>query len=231
VSGVSHPAAAAGSGSRSRVPAPRPLVIGHRGFPERFPDNSLAGVEAAIAAGADGVEVDVRPCADGVWVCHHDRALGGAPIIALAADKLARAGVPTLAEVAAAVPSDRFLYVEVKPLALATLARHRGALSEPLRRRGGKLRLISSATGILAALAGELPWADRSWIVDEVPASVPPGLDLSPKHTLVEKLLERGRALHPWTVNHARRMRHLARLGVASITTNRPGFALEVLGG
>jgi glycerophosphoryl diester phosphodiesterase len=209
----------------------RPLIIGHRGFPERFPDNSLAGVRAAIAAGADGVEVDVRPCSDGTWVCHHDRALGGTPIMALAAAELARAGVATLAEVAAAVPEDRFLYVEVKPLALEMLARHEGRLAEPLRRRGGRLRLISSVTGILEALADDLPAAGRSWIVDEAPESVPAGLDLSPKHTLVERVLALGRPLHPWTVNHAARMRQLARLGVASITTNRPDLALEVLRG
>ena len=48
-----------------------PLVIGHRGFPSRHPDNSLAGIAAALAVGADGVEVDIRRSADGVWVCHH----------------------------------------------------------------------------------------------------------------------------------------------------------------
>jgi glycerophosphoryl diester phosphodiesterase len=231
VSDGSHSAPVAGSGPRSPVPGPLPLVIGHRGFPGRFPDNSLAGVEAAIAAGADGVEIDVRPCADGVWVCHHDRSLAGTPVLTLGSATLARAGIPTLAAVAAAVPPDRFLYVEVKPLALELLASQQAALVEPLRRRGGRLRLISSATAILAALAGELPWAGRSWIVDEIPASVPPGLDLSPKHTLVERLLGLGRPLHPWTVNRAARMRQLVRLGVASITTNRPDVALEVLGG
>ncbi|RMF85357.1 MAG: glycerophosphodiester phosphodiesterase, partial [Nitrospirae bacterium] len=32
-------------------------MIGHRGFRARFPENSAAGVRAALAAGADGVEV------------------------------------------------------------------------------------------------------------------------------------------------------------------------------
>jgi glycerophosphoryl diester phosphodiesterase len=207
------------------------LIIGHRGFPERYPDNSVAGVEAALAAGADGVEIDVRPCADGVWVCHHDRARAGTPVLALGAAELARAGVPTLAEMAAAVPPERYLYVEVKQLALEMLASHQNRLVEPLRRRDGRLRVISSSTSILEAVADDLAGAGLSWIIDEVPESVPAGLDLSPKHTLVEKLLVHGRPLHPWTVNYAGRMRQLARLGVASITTDRPDLALEVLRG
>ena len=231
MSDAGNPAPAAGSGPRSPAAAPRPLVIGHRGLPERFPDNSLAGVAAAIGRGADGVEIDVRPCADGVWVCHHDRAIAGTPVLGLGVAELARAGVPTLDQVAATVPPERYLYVEVKPLALEMLARLQRRLVEPLRRRAGRLRLISSSTPILAALAADLPRAGRSWIVDELPETVPPGLDLSPKHTLVERLLAHGLSLHPWTVNSAGRMRQLARLGVASITTNRPGLALEVLRG
>jgi len=206
-------------------------VIGHRGFPVRFPDNSLAGVKAALAAGADGVEIDVRPSADGDWVCHHDRTRAGVPVGELATAALRRDGVATLDEVVDAMPADRVLYLEVKPLTLELLTRRRQRLAAPLRRRGGSLRVISSSRPVLAALAAELPGATWSWIVDRVPDAAPPGLDLSPKHTLVEKLLVFGRPLHPWTVNTAARMRHLTWLGVASITTNHPDLALEVLRG
>ncbi len=49
------------------------LVIAHRGLvgPDR-PENTLAAVEAALAAGADGVEVDLRLTADGVLALSHD---------------------------------------------------------------------------------------------------------------------------------------------------------------
>jgi len=60
---------------------------------------------------------------------------------------------------------------------------------------------------------------------------LPNDVELSPKHTLVEALLPHGRPLHPWTVNRPRRMRRLAALGVASLTTNRPDLAVAVLGG
>lgn len=49
-------------------------VIGHRGHMriDGAPENSLAAVVAALGAGADGVEVDVRLTADNVAVCAHD---------------------------------------------------------------------------------------------------------------------------------------------------------------
>jgi glycerophosphoryl diester phosphodiesterase len=50
-------------------------VLGHRGSLRPGPENSVAAVRAALAAGADGVEVDVRRTRDGQLVCLHDPAL------------------------------------------------------------------------------------------------------------------------------------------------------------
>ena len=50
-----------------------PLVLGHRGSTSHgCRENSVEGVVAALATGADGVEVDVRLSLDGVLVCSHD---------------------------------------------------------------------------------------------------------------------------------------------------------------
>ena len=65
----------------SGIPAPaappplRPLVVGHRGARARFPENSLPALRHALAAGADGVEIDVRLSADDVLVVSHDATL------------------------------------------------------------------------------------------------------------------------------------------------------------
>jgi glycerophosphoryl diester phosphodiesterase len=48
------------------------LVVAHRGASLREPENTLPAFEAAIAAGADSVEHDVRLSADGVPVVIHD---------------------------------------------------------------------------------------------------------------------------------------------------------------
>lgn len=50
----------------------RILNIAHRGASTVAPENTLAGFARAEALGADGVELDVRLCADGVPVVIHD---------------------------------------------------------------------------------------------------------------------------------------------------------------
>lgn len=49
-----------------------PKIIAHRGFTERYPENTLEALEAAIDAGADAVELDVQFCADETPVVLHD---------------------------------------------------------------------------------------------------------------------------------------------------------------
>jgi len=49
-----------------------PELIAHRGYAARYPENSRPGIEAAIAAGARYVEVDVQLSADRVPVLFHD---------------------------------------------------------------------------------------------------------------------------------------------------------------
>jgi len=47
-------------------------VCAHRGFSAEYPENSMEAFEAAIACGADEIELDVRLTADGVPVISHD---------------------------------------------------------------------------------------------------------------------------------------------------------------
>lgn len=45
-------------------------LIAHRGASATHPENTCAAFDAALAAGADGFECDLRLSADGVVVCH-----------------------------------------------------------------------------------------------------------------------------------------------------------------
>lgn len=50
-------------------------IIGHRGAPALAPDNTLAGIKAAIKTGVDAVEFDVRRTLDNQLVLQHDGTL------------------------------------------------------------------------------------------------------------------------------------------------------------
>jgi len=52
-----------------------PELVAHRGYALHYPENTLIAVEAAIAAGARFLEVDVQLSADKVPVLFHDRNL------------------------------------------------------------------------------------------------------------------------------------------------------------
>lgn len=51
------------------------MVIAHRGHTHATPENSLAGLQSMIDAGADIVEVDVRQTADGELILMHDESI------------------------------------------------------------------------------------------------------------------------------------------------------------
>ena len=103
----------------------RPLAIAHRTAMGHAPENTLLGLRRALELGADGVEIDVQLCADGVPVLLHDQLLerttnGVGPVGDASAAELRAldAGrgeyVPTLAEALAAVDGRALLVVELK---------------------------------------------------------------------------------------------------------------------
>jgi glycerophosphoryl diester phosphodiesterase len=105
-------------------------IVAHRGASSTQPENTLPAFEAAIAAGADALEFDVRLCADGVAVVCHDADLGrlaGDPrlIRDLRLDELERVAIhaeaggnriPTLEEVLALAAGRVAVDIEIKNL-------------------------------------------------------------------------------------------------------------------
>ena len=75
---------------------PRPLICAHRGASADHADNSAAAFAAAIAAGADLVETDIRRGPDGTLVLSHDAVQPGEepiPLTALLDLALGRVGL------------------------------------------------------------------------------------------------------------------------------------------
>ncbi|RIA83588.1 PLC-like phosphodiesterase [Glomus cerebriforme] len=52
-----------------------PLCIGHRGYPDKFPENTLESLQKALNYGADALESDVRLTKDGQVIMMHDTTL------------------------------------------------------------------------------------------------------------------------------------------------------------
>ena len=149
-----------------------PLVFAHRGGCALGPDNTIAAFELGLAAGADGLELDVHLSADGVAVVHHDDTLerttsGTGAIASRTADELARldagcrfatadgfpfrgqgVGIPTLAEVFRRYP-DVPIIVEMKVDSLAMGE----AVAREVRRAGAVERVCAAGYGLRSATA------------------------------------------------------------------------------
>src|SRR6186713_2428144 len=96
----------------------RPLVFAHRGGSRLAPENTMEAFDAGMAAGADGLELDVHLSRDGVVVVHHDRLLdrttkARGPLRARSAAELESLGVPALRDVLARHHSARVI-IELK---------------------------------------------------------------------------------------------------------------------
>jgi len=103
----------------------RPLVLGHRGYRARFPENTLLAFREAFSAGADGIECDLQKSADGRYVIIHDpsthRVTGSRLEVGRASSvelRVLDAGrgerVPFVEEMLAALPRGAYLDLELK---------------------------------------------------------------------------------------------------------------------
>ncbi len=105
-------------------------VIGHRGFPRRYPENTIASFLGALLYGAHGVELDVRVSKDNYPVVIHDEDLErvaglGIRLKEATLRELKRVHlgmaqtIPTLEEVLDAIPKTYEVFVEIKELSAA----------------------------------------------------------------------------------------------------------------
>lgn len=225
-------------------------VLGHRGWPApAHPENTLAAVEAALHAGAHGVEVDVRLTADGIAVCCHDADLtrvSGAPLLvhhssyaALRAVPLpAGQHVPTFAEVAAVVAGRGRLVVDLKPE-----ERRHVLLDQVLDALPAHDVVLSSFDDRLLDVAAELaPDVERAPILDTrrttqsvLARAVARGdraLHLSQRLVMsdpsaVRAAAEEGLDVRVWTVNRTVDAQLLQVVGVVGVISDVPASLLR----
>ncbi len=100
------------------------IVLGHKGYSAKYPENTLLAFRKAVEHGADGVELDVWLTSDGRVVVNHDPTIKenyGADLKVKEStlDELREYDflgerIPTLEEVYEALPDDAIVNVEVK---------------------------------------------------------------------------------------------------------------------
>lgn len=225
-------------------------IIGHRGSPcPETPENTLASVEAAVAAGAEGVEVDIRLTSDDVAVCCHDpglqrvagvsRGLRSLSLADLSAVRVQGHPVPTLAAVVAATPADRLLVLDLKPehRPRRLLVAVNAALASASKGIGSVI-LSSTDTNILDTCLRLMPELPRAVILREhepfsrvLAAALRRG-DCAvhvPLKTvfaapdLVQVAHCHGLAVRVWTVNRVVDARLLKVLAVDAVISDVPG--------
>lgn len=233
------------------------LVIAHRGASADAPENTLAAFALAVRQGADMIELDVQPTADGELAVFHDstteRWNGQArPVSALSLAELQQLEiggerVPTLVETLSfARETGVALNVELK--AAGTGARC-AALIQTFG-VGEQVIVSSFVPAALHELRAAAPALRRAYLmgIDSYrpdirlrelwpflalravsAAAWHPYWNLPGLAALLPLVRRAGYAVNVWTVDEPAIMRRLVALGATGIITNRPALARDTL--
>lgn len=228
-------------------------VLAHRGFTEQGVENTLGSLEAAHAAGAEVVEMDVQQTSDGGWVLMHDPDLNRLAGMDTSVARL------TTAEATAVTVRDDAGHAERIPT-LEQYLRRADDLDQQLlieiKVHGGEtegfvaelIELIDRVDGadehIYHTLSADVveqvttlrPDLTIGFIVPlayggvpETPASFLVVEQSVYTRALRDEVWSEGKALYVWTVQDAARMRALFRDNVDGIITDHPDVAVRQL--
>jgi len=224
------------------------LVLAHRGARQAAPENTLAAFEAALAEGADGVELDVRLSADDRIVVIHDPTLGRCTagrdqraVSTLAWDELARIDVsgsriPLLSSVLSwAATMQCFVNIELKPdvprrFTLARLVLHEVLANPKLLDR---ILLSTFDPAMVRALTRRRPPVPIGWLLTADQACADRhhawqrlgALAVHPESPLatgprLREWIAGGALVAVWTVNSCSEARRLADANVHVLITD-----------
>jgi glycerophosphoryl diester phosphodiesterase len=233
------------------------LIIAHRGASAYAPENTMAAFELARRQGADMVELDVLPTADGRLAVFHDhtterwdgrpRPVADCSFADLQRLDIGGERVPALEDALAfAAESGMALNVELKAAGMgercAALLREFGVAEQVI--------VSSFVAAALHELRAAAPQVRRAYLMgtdtyrpDVRARELWPFFALRavdavawhPYHDLpaIEHVLplvrRAGYQVNVWTVDDPGRMRAMAALGASGIITNRPDVAREAL--
>jgi glycerophosphoryl diester phosphodiesterase len=232
----------------------KPYLMAHRGNRVLCPENTLAAFQQALADGADIIETDLHLTADDAFVCIHDATVdrttdgtGEVADMTLAKLKSLSASygraefqserVPTLAELAALVPGDIALGLELKSDRFLEPEVNEGLVAE-LDRTGVRERTVVLSFSLprlqaAQAVAPDIPigWITlkRPWPLREAQLQGPlwPLLLLNPLYVWLAH--RRGQMVCPLDPIPDRRLRLYRWLGCDAILSDDPGATRQAL--
>jgi glycerophosphoryl diester phosphodiesterase len=222
-------------------------VFAHRGDATGAKENTLAAFLAAVGAGVDGVELDVRRSADGAIVVHHDAVLDGLGSIC----DLRVRDLPddvTLLSDAMTVLDPLIVNVEIKNDPTDPGFDPSGSLGHDVvavLEDGGDLeRVVVSSFDLptldavrQASASVAVGWLLRSTVdpraalevaVDHALGALHPWV-LTVDAEAVASVHAAGLEIATWTVNARHDLEQVARLGVDAVITDDVRLALEVV--
>jgi glycerophosphoryl diester phosphodiesterase len=222
----------------------RPLIVAHRGFSGRYPENTLASVRAALELGVDLVEIDVQETRDGELIVFHDYRLnricgvrGRVRHKTLAEIQRLNLQVPTLREVLTTCRGKARVLIEIK-----RADPHKVAELIAKLRMEGEVVVFSLSVPRMRRFAATAPGVPRFgliarnplWAMARLKAAVKvEGLGISRRLVtsprIVRRFHRRGWKVFVWTVNREVEMKKLAGWGVDGIITNYPDRAKSCL--
>ena len=207
------------------------LVLGHRGSPRRFPENTLASFDEAIREGADGFETDLRLLSDRMAVLYHDDHFHDDEIESLSSlDFSERGGVIQRLTDLAPYAEKTIMVLEVKrskwedvliehvtgwPNVIVASFDHT-TIAE-LARRNVSVPLGITVYGSIVGIADYAAGLGATWCF--------PGYHYVDA-AMVESLHDRGIRVVPWTANRPREWARLREIGCDGVITDVPGAAV-----
>ena len=215
-------------------------VIGHRGYPQVYPENTIASFVAALRGGADLVELDVQRTVDDQIVVFHDNNLkrllrkdadiSGMTLNALRMYRIGGHGIPTLAKALRAI--GRFgagALIEIKHPAdtqyVLDVVRKSG-----MENRVAIISFHSSALSIEQAIPTGLLYMRRNKKIEFAGINGSNIVLPQYKHltrSSVEKAHMLGLKVITWTVNTKEDMENAWMLGVDGVITDNPKLGRE----
>ena len=224
-------------------------IIAHRGAHEPetpgIRENTLEAFRRA--AGADGVELDVRRAGDGALVVHHDPAPPGLAPVAESTRAELPLWLPSLGDALHACPGLAVVHVEIKASPLEpgydATPGFATVVATELERSGREVVVSSFNLVTLDAVRAAVPSLATAWLTirgfDQARAARdaaahghgginPPYRDVTPE--LVETAHELGLEVNAWTVNDDASLLEMRAAGVDAVITDVPVRARALLG-